>query len=127
MIRKADDNRARMEAKMDQVFKAVSNSNNSGGGGAPASANTVVPRTKLEEEEPPPTFVAGPVGRRETSPVVASLESGRGVGSVVVGGGHGDGRRRPQGGEDGNSDRPRAQSSEPDLDEFIDQYHTELG
>lgn len=135
VIRKAEDSRARMEAKLDQVFKALSNSNKFGGGGGgnaavAASANTVIPRT-MPEGEPPPTFIDRRASRREPSSVVASRESikgadGGGAGSAIVGGGHGDGGRQPQGGKDWGSDRPQAQSSEPDLDQFIDQFHSEL-
>lgn len=146
MIRKADDNRARMESKLDQVFKALSNSNKgsgSDGGGAAAaaaasaSANMAVRRT-TSEGEPPPTFTDGRAGRGQISPVAASRKSnsgtgggedanGGGVGSAIVAAGRGDARRQPQDGKyGGGSGRLQAQRSEPDLDEFIDQFHAEL-
>lgn len=122
MIRKADNNWARVEAKLDQVLKALSNSTAAGnteskgrGSGSDASA----PRAKLEQGAAAPPVVAGRESdRRETSsPAVVAAGRGR----EIDDGGQG----RATGGDSGGDDRPRRVSSGGNLDEFIDHYHAE--
>ncbi|CAM9347034.1 unnamed protein product [Ectocarpus sp. 4 AP-2014] len=122
MIRKADDHRARVEAKLDQVLEALSNSTGAGNTeskGRGSVSDATVPRAKLEEGAVGPPVVAGRESdRRETSsPAVVAAGRGR----ETDDGGQG----RATEGDSGGDDRPRRVSSGGDLDEFIDHYHAE--
>ncbi|CAM9988470.1 unnamed protein product [Ectocarpus sp. 13 AM-2016] len=122
MIRKADDHRARVEAKLDQVLEALSNSNGAGSAesrGRGSVSDATAPRAKLEQGAAGPPAVAGRESdRRETSPPgVTAAGRGREIGD--------GGQGRATGGDSGGDDRPRRVSSGGDLDEFIDHYHAE--
>ncbi|CAM9198081.1 unnamed protein product [Ectocarpus sp. 12 AP-2014] len=123
MIREADDHRARVEAKLDQVLEALSKSTGAGNaeskGRGSVSDATAPPRARLEQGAVGPPDVAGRESdRRETSPPVV-IAAGRG--REIDDGGQG----RATGGDSGGDDRPRGVSSGGDLDEFIDHYHAE--
>ncbi|CAN0412690.1 unnamed protein product, partial [Ectocarpus sp. 12 AP-2014] len=72
MIRKADDHRARVEAKLDEVLEALSNSTGAGNAeskGRGSVSDATAPRAKLEQGTVGPPVVAGRESeRRETSP-----------------------------------------------------------
>lgn len=124
MIRKADDNRARVEAKLDQVLKALSNSTGAGNTdskGRGSLSDATATGAKLERGAAAPPVVADRESDRRETPSPGVVLAGRGR-EIVDDGGQG---RVTTGGDTGGDGRPRRGSSGADLDEFIDEYHAE--
>ncbi|CAM9180402.1 unnamed protein product [Ectocarpus fasciculatus] len=124
MIRKADDNRARVETKLDQVLKALSIStgaNNTDSKGRGSVSDATAPRAKLEQGAAVPPAVAGRESDRDmretSSPGVVAAGRGREIDK--------EGQGRATGGDSGGDSLPRRGTSGADLDEFIDHYHAE--